>query len=201
MSGADRHGGWTRAGLLRAALGGGAAATGGALLAARGDGTSEAAPSRSTDTEILNLFLALEYAQEDFYLAALRADVLDGELREYAAAVAGQERAHVAFLRDRLGGRARPHRPAAPGDAARSPARFRAAAVRLEEAVVGAYVGQGASLTAGAMAAVAPLVSVEARQAAWIRDLAGVSPAPAAADPGRRPAAVLADLRARGLVR
>jgi hypothetical protein len=50
------------------------------------------------------------------------------------------------------------------------------------------------------VAAIAPLVSVEARQVAWIRDLDGVSPAPNAADPGRRGGAVLSDLRARGLI-
>jgi hypothetical protein len=48
------------------------------------------------------------------------------------------------------------------------------------------------------MATVATLVSVEARQAAWLRDLAGVSPAPRAADPARPAQAVLADLRRRG---
>jgi hypothetical protein len=48
--------------------------------------------------------------------------------------------------------------------------------------------------------AIAPLVGVEARQAAWIRDLAGVSPAPRAADPPRSGAAVLAHLRSKGLI-
>jgi hypothetical protein len=197
----DRDGGWTRAGLLRAAIGGGAAAAGGALVATRGGGTTAAAPTPSTDAEILNLLLTLEHAQEDFYRAALDADGLDGPLRAYAAAVVRQEQTHVAFLRDRLGSRARAHRPAEPGEAARSPAGFRSAAVRLEEAAVAAYVDQGASLTTSVMAAVAPLVSVEARQAAWIRHLAGVLPAPSAADPGRRPDAVLSDLRSRGLLR
>lgn len=189
----------TRAGFLRAALGGGAAAAGGIALGARG-GSTEASPSRSMDAEILNAFLALEYAQEDFYRAALAADAIDQPLREYATAAADQEREHVAFLRRHLGSRAHAHKPVDAGDAVRSPERFRAAAITLEEAAIGAYVGQGANLTTPMIAAIAPLVSVEARQAAWIRDLAGVSPAPRAADPPRRGAAVLADLRAKGLI-
>jgi hypothetical protein len=60
--------------------------------------------------------------------------------------------------------------------------------------------GQGANLTADTVGAVATLVSVEARQVAWLRDLAGVSPAPRAADPGRTPDDVLADLRKLGLI-
>jgi hypothetical protein len=50
------------------------------------------------------------------------------------------------------------------------------------------------------VAAISPLVSVEARQVAWVRDIAGVLPAPQAADPARKPDDVLADLRKRGLI-
>ena len=51
------------------------------------------------------------------------------------------------------------------------------------------------------IAPVAALVSVEARQAAWIRDIAGRNAAPNAADPARKPAQVLGDLRERGWLR
>jgi rubrerythrin len=198
-TGSRAAGGWTRAGFLRAALGGGAVAAGGIAIGAR-DGSTEASPSRSTDVEILNVFLALEYAQEDFYRAALAADAIDRPLREYATAAADQEREHIAFLRDRLGSRARAHRQVDAGDAVRSPQRFRSAAIQLEEAAIAAYIGQSANLTGPMVAAIAPVVSVEARQVAWIRDLDGVSPAPNAADPGRRTDAVLSDLRSRGLI-
>src|SRR5688572_32161233 len=43
----------------------------------------------------------------------------------------------------------------------------------------------------------ATLISVEARQVAWLRDLAGISPAPRAADPARKADAVLRELRDR----
>ena len=45
------------------------------------------------------------------------------------------------------------------------------------------------------------MVSVEARQVAWLRDLAGVSPAPRAADPARSVQDVVAELRQKGVIR
>lgn len=190
----------TRAALLRAAIGGGAVAAGGVALGARGGGTTEAAPSRSTDADILNVFLALEYAQQDLYRAALHTDVLPANLREYAQAAVEQETAHVAFLRKHLGGRAKPRRSGDPGKSVGTPADFRRAAVDIEESALAVYVGQAPNLTTRLLAPIATLVSVEARQAAWIRDLAGVSPAPRAADPARPADAVLADLRSKELL-
>ena len=46
----------------------------------------------------------------------------------------------------------------------------------------------------------ATLIPVEARQVAWLRDLAGVSPAPRAADPARNADAVLQELRDKGYI-
>ncbi len=51
------------------------------------------------------------------------------------------------------------------------------------------------------MQSIATVVAVEARQAAWIRDIAGISPAPNAADRGRKAQEVLDDLRQRRLIR
>ena len=68
----------------------------------------------------------------------------------------------------------------------------------LEEAAIGLYVGQAANLSRDAVEAVVPLVSVEARQVAWLRDLRGVSPAPRAADPARPAGDVLRELRRKG---
>ncbi len=55
-------------------------------------------------------------------------------------------------------------------------------AIRLEELGLAAYNGAAASLTPEALADASRIVSVEARHAAWIRDLAGKNPAPRAAD-------------------
>jgi hypothetical protein len=195
-------GAWTRAGLLRAAVGGGAVVAGGAVIGARpGHGTSFAAPSADTDAEILQLFLLLERLQEDLYRGAVDAGRLDGDLRAFAETVLVQEQAHTSFLVERLGERAGDRPRSEFGEALRSPESFRSAAIDLEEAAVAAYVGQGANLTAGVIAKVAALVSVEARQAAWVRDLAGKNAAPNAADPARKPAQVLDDLRRKGWLR
>lgn len=184
---------WTRRGLVRAAVVGGA--LGGGVA------SSLAATSPDDDTRILNLFLALERVQLGLYRAALERAGLTGELLEYADAAAGQEAAHVAFLERRLGAGA----DAAPAtrfdEVTGSAARFRDTALDVEEAALAAYVGQAANLTRETVAPVAVLVSVDARQAAWIRDIAGVSPAPRAADPGRPGGDVLAELRRKGILR
>ena len=69
----------------------------------------------------------------------------------------------------------------------------------LGDNTVAAYIGQGANLTIDGVAAVAPLVSVEARHAAWIRDITAVNPAPAAADPAKSAEDVRLALEQAGL--
>jgi hypothetical protein len=183
------------------ALAFGGAVVAGATQGARRGGTSIAAPAAGDDVEILNLFLLLEHVQEDFYREALKLKRLDGDLLAFATAVADQERAHVAFLEKRVGDRARPRPESDFGPLLGSADAFRDAAIELEEAVIAAYIGQGANLSRRTLAAIATLVSVEARQAAWVRSIAGVSPAPRAADPSRKAASVVADLRKQGYIR
>jgi hypothetical protein len=115
--------------------------------------------------------------------------------------VAPQEHEHVRFMRGKLGGQARPKPRLDFAQATSSPERFRATAIDLEEATAAAYIGQGASLTRDAVLDAARIVAVEARHAAWIRDLAGADPAPRAADPGRSADDVLTDLRQKGFLR
>jgi hypothetical protein len=192
----------TRAEALRGAVAGGVA-LGAAALA--GAWTRPAAtigrPTPAQDARILNFLLVVEETQAGFYEAALRSGALRGDLLEFARVVAPQERDHVALLRRRLGRRA-----AAPprldfGDAITDAPRFRAAAIDLEEQAAAAYIGQGASLTAAAMQDAARIVAVEARHAAWIRDLAGEDPAPRPADPASPAADVLSHLRQKGFLR
>jgi hypothetical protein len=193
---------WTRGRLLRAALGTGAVVAGGAATASWTGGSAPlAAPSRDTDAKILNLFLLLEQVQESFYREALRTDGLDADLQRFARTAGEQEREHVALLTRRLGDRARARPQSDFGSALSDPERFRDAAIALEETALSAYIAQGANLTRDAVAAVVPMVSVEARQVAWVRDLAGVNPAPNAADPPRSADEVIARLRERGFIR
>jgi hypothetical protein len=181
----------------------GGAALGAAALAGAGTRPAETAgrASAAQDVRILNFLLTLEEAQARFYEAALHSDALRGELLEFAQVVAPHEREHAQLLRRRLGRRAAPAPTLDFGDAIGDARRFREAAIDLEEQTLGAYVGQGASLTVGPMQDAARIVAVEARHAAWIRDLAGVHPAPRPADPGLRPRDVLTHLRRKGLLR
>ena len=181
-----------RAGLLRGGAGAVAVAAAGGALAGAG-------AADGLDARILAVFAQLEALQERFYREAVRSGRLRGELLAFATAARDQEARHVAMLATHLR-----HAPKAPradfGDALSSPQRFGEAAVALEEAAIATYVGQTANLSRALVAPVGTMTSVEARQAAWIRSLTGADPAPHAADPARRPEAVFADLRRRGLI-
>ena len=198
---AVREEGCTRTSLLRRAAAGGVVIAGGALFGARsGDSTSLAAPTADTDAKILNFFLLLEHVQEAFYREALERTRPTGKLGDFARTVGRQETEHVAFLTERLGSRARARPKPDFGDDLSTPERFQAAAIDLEETTIAAYIGQGANLTRKAVGAVGTLLSVEARQAAWVLDLAGKSPAPNAADPAQKPGDILAHLRQKGYI-
>ena len=188
---------WTRRRLL--ATGGVAAAAGTAAAAV--DRTSIASQLKGKDAEILNMFLLLERVQLAFYRAVLERSQLSGDLLAYASTVVRQEGDHVASLSRRLGARADAPPRTAFDDRFATPHGFPDAAIAMEEAVLSAYIGQGANLSRRTVADVAVLVSVEARQAAWIRDIAGISPAPRAADPARKASDVLDELRQKGVLR
>ena len=160
-----------------------------------------AAPSAKQDAVILGFGLLIEELQAAFYDAALDRAGLKGELRQFAEVVGGHEHEHVTFVRGALGPKAPKTPRFAFGAAVRTPKRFADTAVALEDLGVAAYNGAAPSLTPGALAAAARLVSVEARHAAWIRDLTGRNPAPRAADLPMAAAAVTAALNRTHFVR
>jgi len=170
-----------------------------AIGSLRGDGAAPAAPGKDDD-RILAFFLTLEQVQEDLYRRALDAGGIDGELRELATAVAGQEREHVKLLLSHLDERLLLKGQGIEYDAVTSPDAFLKTAIDLEEAAIAAYVGQAGNLGRDQLGSIARLVSVEARQAAWLRDIAGEMPAPHVADPARSPDQVLAALRDRSYI-
>jgi ferritin-like protein len=191
--------GRTRGQILRAAAAGGAVVGAGAVLGGWVNPQSSAGrPSRAQDAQIFNFLLLLEQAQAAFYDAALRGGGLRGDVLKYAQVVAPQEHDHVNLLRQRLGAQARSAPEFDFRAATSNEANFVRSAIDLEEAAAAAYIGQGASLTRPAVQDAARIVAVEARHAAWIRDLAGDDPAPHAADPGRSPKEILSDLRTKG---
>ena len=155
-------------------------------------------PSAAMDVEILNYFLMLEHLQEAFYDQAVTEGSLGGELQEFATTVRLHEQEHSKYLQHVLGADAR----AAPafdfGSSTSTPGNFRKAAVIVEETSVAAYIGQGANLTEANVFSAARIVSVEARHAAWIRDVIGRLPAPKEADVAMSEAQVMRTLRAEG---
>jgi rubrerythrin len=192
---AAEHTASRRAVLTAAGLVAGGILVGGVGAPAIGSG------SRLGDAEILNFALEMEELQAALYAQALQHAGLTGELAQYARVVGGHERAHVAFLRQTLGSRAKPAPAFDFGEAVTDPDRFVVAARVLEDLGVAALDGQAANLTKPSLAAVATIVSVEARHAAWIRDLAGELPAPTPANPSEGAARVLAAIRRTGFVK
>jgi hypothetical protein len=188
----------SRAGLLKQAalLGGGAVAAGGVATALANDASSEASATR--DARILNYVLRLEELKAAFYREAAERGVLTGELHQLARVLARHERAHVSFLRGRLGGRAESRRTYDFGDATSDVGTFGSTARMLEETAVAAYVGQGANVTRRLMSELAQLCSVEGRHAAWIADVLDRSPAPRAADRAKTPRDVVAVIERTG---
>jgi len=159
------------------------AALGGAALLAAFATPAAAAPSKKNDTAILNYALTLEYLQAVFYTEAIEIGALSGALKEQARIVGGHERGHVKALRGVLGDAAVKRPRFNFRGATESPAAFRKTAVAFEDLAVAAYKGQAPFIDSKAyLAAAISIHSVEARHAAWIRRLAGVSPAADAFD-------------------
>jgi Ferritin-like domain len=186
----------SRARLLRLGAAASAAAAGGALLH---DGAPAATRhSAALDAKILGFVLGIERLQQAFYADALKHAGLTGELHEFAVTALGHERDHVALLTKALAGGAPKARSFRFGDATRSAKAFTAAARELEDLTVLAYNAGAPSLTPGTLAQAARIVSVEARHASWIRDIAGVGPAPEATEPVVSPAQVQSRLSRLG---
>jgi Ferritin-like domain len=190
----------TRGQFLQRTAAGGGALGGAALLVAALPRQAASAPSAKQDRRILSFALRLEYLQAAFYEAAAAGGSIQGELLEFAEVVGRHERAHITFLRKRLGKAAANEPTFDFGDSTRDAKTFAANAHLLEETATAAYVGQGANLTTPLLAPFGEMTSVEARQAAWISDLTGKNPAPHAADPSMTGSQVSRALRKAGLV-
>ena len=200
------EGGITRFQLLkRAALGGGALLGGGVLLT----GVPEAFAQDLTDVDILNLLLLNESLEVAFYTEAVQRGALRGRALAFARQLRRNETAHREVARAALGARARTIPPFAFGATTATTEAFLTTALALENNDVGAINGVGPLLRSKALLAVGgQIVSVEGRQAAWIRrivygpDYAGAAeyPAPAAFDAALTPAQVVEAITATGFV-
>jgi rubrerythrin len=161
-------------------------------LTAAGIGTALFAGPRSAraadglpaaDVDILNYALVLEYLQASFYTEAERVGALTGKTAQAARVVGATERAHVRAFRNLLGSRA-VKRPAFDFQGVTEQQQaFLKTAVAFEDLAVAAYKGQAPKLRSqSVLAAAVGIHSVEARHAAWMRQLFGITPAVQAFD-------------------
>jgi hypothetical protein len=160
----------------------------GALAAGALYGTASVAPfvsqalaqSGGGDAEILNFALTLEYLEADFYTVKGKQVGLSGEAKAYARTFGAEEVAHVSALTAAI--KALGATPVAKPTfvfPATSESSFLSLASVLENTGVGAYNGAAPSLQSKAvLASAGSIVQTEARHAAAIDLLIGMSPTP-----------------------
>jgi hypothetical protein len=155
-----------------------AAAGASAVLLSRAEPGRAAGGLSHSDTSILNYALVLEYLQASFYTEAERSGALSGKTALAVRVVGAVERAHVKAFLKLLGSDAvkRPLFDFQGTTEQQQP--FLKTAVALEDLAVAAYKGQAPKLRSRAvLAAAVGIHSVEARHAAWMRELFGIKPA------------------------
>ena len=191
--------GSTRAGFLRSAVLGGAAML--STLA-----TPSAAMAAVSDVEILQFGLRFERLQATLYTQADELGTI-GRMaeakRRWARTLGAHERAHVKILKEVLGPDVEPRPFFAFGDAVESDDAFTRTAVAMEDLTVALLAGVTPAVHNRELtAALFGLLTVEARHAAWARNLVGANPAPDAIDEARSLASVRgAVARTRFIVR
>jgi len=190
----------TRKGFLKKIAIGGTTVMAGGAIAALVPSTALGQVGPAQDVRILNFALTLEFLEAEFYRQARIRNGLSGELRGFARTVGGHENAHVQFLRGALGARAVAKPRFDFGDIPADPTRFATTARVLEDTGVAAYNGQAQNLTKATLAAAASIVSVEARHAAWIRDILQTNPTPKAFDDALPAARIQAAVNATGFI-
>jgi hypothetical protein len=194
--------------LRRGAMRAGAILGGSALLGLL-PGVASASPSARAatagDIAILNFALTLEYLEAAFYAEANTTDKLTGETAQFSKIVGAHEAKHVKFLTSTLGS----HAVAKPTfdfkNTTASMSLFQKTAMALEETGVSAYAGAAPGISnKKTLAAALSVHSVEARHAAWIRDIIGRGdnplPAPLPFDPAATKARVLAVVKTTGFI-
>ena len=192
--------------LRRAVLGGGALMAGSALMGAL-PGSAVGAVGRASagDVDILNFALTLEYLEAAFYAEAVSKGKISGEAMKFAKVVAKDEAAHVSFLKGALGSKAvkKPSFDFKGTTAAQ--ATFLQTAMALEDTGVSAYAGAAPMIVnKKTLSAALSVHSVEARHAAWVRDILGKGgnplPSPSAFDAPRTKAQVLKIVTGTGFI-
>jgi rubrerythrin len=194
---AQRHS--RRAFLRRGGIAAGGAVVASGVVPGLTGGAMAATPKG--DVAIANFALTLEYLESAFYASALKHAGLTGEHKRLATTVHAHEAAHVAALKKMLGSAAVKRPSFDFGSAVQSQAAFTQTAMTLEDTGVQAYQGQAAYIKSDAVfKAALSIHPVEARHAAWIRQLAHQSPAPFAFNPALTKSQVLAAVTGTGFI-
>jgi hypothetical protein len=193
----------TRSAFLRkAGIGIGAVVGGGALMGVL-PGLAEA--SATSDVDILNFALTLEYLEAAFYAEAVSKGALTGETKTFAKVVAGHEAGHVAALKGALGSSAVKSPKFNFKGTTSNQAKFQATSEVLEYTGVSAYLGQVGNISSKkVLGAAGSILPVEAWHAAWIADIrrhgAKPYPAPVAFASGKTKAQILAAVKGTGFI-
>jgi Ferritin-like domain len=155
----------------------------GTVLFAGAQSARAASGLLASDVSILNYALVLEYLQAAFYTEAERSGALTGKPAEAARVVGATERAHVKAFLKLLGSEAAKRPTFDFQGVTEHQQQFLKTAVAFEDLAVAAYKGQAPKLKSRAvLAAAVGIHSVEARHAAWMRELFGITPAVRAFD-------------------
>ena len=158
---------------------------GGGIVAAAvpiGIATSQGGGLSKGDIEILNYALTLEELESAFYVEANENGRLSGVARTFAEVVGAHEAAHVAALRQVLGSQAKPAPTFDFKGSTNDKITFLKTAQTLEDTGVAAYQGQAGRIKSPeVLASAGAILAVEARHAAWVREILGDSKAPSPA--------------------
>lgn len=178
--------GSTRAGFLRnTALGGTA------MLAAL---TAPASAAQVSDVDILRFGLRFERLQATFYTQAEELGTIgrmSNAKQEWARTLGAHERAHVKIIKEVLGPKAEGSPRFDFGNANETDGAFTRTAVAMEDLTVALLGGLTPKIqNRGLTAALFGLLTVEARHAAWARNIARTTPAARAFDEPRSLASV-----------
>ncbi|MBA3842951.1 MAG: ferritin-like domain-containing protein [Actinobacteria bacterium] len=199
----------TRGGLLKRAGAGAAVVAGGSAFAGLMPAIAKAGRLPDGDVAILNFALTLEYLEAAFYNEAKTSGALKGETLRFAHVVSQHEASHVAFLQQVLGTRAGPKPLFDFKGTTKDQAKFQATADVLENTGVHAYLGQVPNIkTPAVLVGAGRILPVEARHAAWMRDIrfhggtsSPTTPAPGAFEDGFSKDKILAAVTATGFIR
>jgi hypothetical protein len=204
MAGLDEHSS-TRSGLLKAGAGA-LAGLGMVSLWRPGSASARNGGSKANDIKILNYALTLEYLEAAFYAEAVRVGGYSGAVGTFASTVAAHEAAHVAALKGVLGAKAVKSPTFDFKGTTRKWKTFLRTSKVLEDTGVAAYQGQAPLIHQNAVLGPAgAILAVEARHAAWVRDLlyAGksVKPAPEAFSTPMSMSQVLSAVKKTGFIK